>query len=453
MKNSPLSASAPTAANGLTLSFPEALAVVLREAAGVARTREEEHVALAEACGRVLASEVCADRDQPPFARSTRDGFAVHSGEHSGVHSGDLDAGNVLRVIGQVRAGEVWRGGDLSVGEAIEIMTGAPLPAGADCVLMVEHAALDEAAKTLHARDGKTLAPGANVVAQGAEARAGDILLQPGIRLRPQHIAVLAACGMAQVPVEARPRVAIVATGDELVEVSFASETPPELQQIEPWQIYNSNAPALAAAVTSAGGHAEVLATARDTLAEVRDRVMRGRSADLLLLSGGVSMGKYDLVEQVLLEEGAQFFFTGVWMQPGKPLVFGRLPKLAPAFGTERDDARRWTYFLGLPGNPVSTQVTFALFAAPLLRALCGERNASPHFSSAILAHDLECNAKLTRFLPCTLDATFSPATASVIAWQGSGDQAASARADGFVMTPAADQLLQAGSAIRVLQL
>ncbi len=425
------------------VSLPEALAIVNKHAAIAMPAREEEYVSLHHAAERVLAGDILADRDQPPFARSTRDGYAIHSQ--------DLRTGSALRVVGQIRAGEQWDGADLAAGEALEIMTGAPLPAGADAVLMVEHASYDDATHLLIPETGRVLEPGSNVVPQGAEARAGERLLSAGRRLGPQQIAIVAGAGYATVGVAVKPRVAILATGDELRELPTLREQAP--REIKPFAIYNSNGPALAAAVQRSGGEPERLPIAKDTLDDLRDRINCGRAADLLLLSGGVSMGKYDLVEQVLHEAGAEFFFTGVRIQPGKPVVFGRLPKLAPEYGTETDSPRNWTYFFGLPGNPVSTQVTFALFAAPLLRALGGELMASSRFIAAELEEATMPAPNLTRFLPAILTTSWERASARVIPWQGSGDQTASARADGFVVVPAGTAPILPGTTVRMLLL
>ena len=288
------------------LEFAEALAVVLRHAAKV-RVPEAERASLLEAAGRVLAEDVAADRDQPPFDRATRDGFAVRAGEWT--------AGARLKVAGQVRAGEAWHADEIPAGCAVEIMTGAPVPAGADAVAMLEHA--DQAGGKVGAAVGRSLAAGENIVKRGSEARAGGVVLALGTTMGAAEIAVAAACGRAELAVRKRPSVAIVATGDELVELDQA----PGEQQIR-----NSNSYALAALVDAAGGVAVRLKIARDTREDVRARIEEGRAADLMLLSGGVSVGKYDLVEEVLAEFGAEFLFTGMKMQPGKPAVFGRLP-------------------------------------------------------------------------------------------------------------------------------
>jgi len=401
------------------LPFDQALKEVLSQARSPVGARGVGVEELLAGAGRVLAAAVVADRDQPPFDRATRDGYAVRAG----------DVGQGLRVVGSVRAGESWPGGALAEGEAIEIMTGAPLPAGADAVVMVEHTALVEG--TLRVEAGRSLTVGENVVPRGAETLAGKVVLPAGRVLGAAEISVAASCGLAKVSVFARPTVAIVATGDELVELD---------EPMEAWQIRNSNSYALAALVEAAGGDGKRLAIARDTLGELRAQVAEGREADLLLLSGGVSMGKYDLVEQVLREFRAEFFFTGALIQPGKPIVFGRLPS-----------GRGWTYFFGLPGNPVSTQVCFALFVAPMLRALEGRTEIAPVFVEARLAEEVKGGARVTRFLPAELSGGWDGVEVRVVGWQGSGDVVANARGNGYVVLPAGVEHFPVGQTVRVL--
>jgi molybdopterin molybdotransferase len=407
------------------LGFTEALDFVLRQAAGV-HAPDAEKVALLAAAGSVLAEDVAADRDQPPFDRATRDGFAVRAAEWS--------AGKKLHVVGQVRAGETWSGGEIATGCAVEIMTGAAVPVGSDAVAMVEHAELDGSQVWVAA--GRSLAAGENVVPRGSEAREGVLLLGAGTALGAAEIALAAASGRMELAVFKRPLVAIVATGDELVELEQA----PEERQIR-----NSNSYALAALVEAAGGQARRLAIARDTLQDLRARIEDGRTADLLLLSGGVSAGKYDLVEQVLAEFGAEFFFTGVKMQPGRPVVFGRLPKLENA-----GDAGPECYFFGLPGNPVSTQVTFHCFVEPLLRAMCGAGVSGPKFVQATLSENVKGKSGLTRILPATLRHDLVRPEVRLVESQGSGDLGANARANCYAVLPDGRDL-RAGDVITVL--
>jgi molybdopterin molybdotransferase len=421
--------------NERVLSFEQALAEVLARAGGVAAPRGVERVALTEADGRVLAAGVLATRDQPPFDRSTRDGYALRA----------MDVRERLRVVGSVKAGEMWQGKPLAQDEAIEIMTGAPLPAGADAVVMLENTSAmgDE----LRVEGGRVLHAGENVVARGAEARAGDSLLPVGRVVGAAEIAVAASCGCAELAVFARPRVAIVATGDELVELPTTSHpnhadnkavvmdgAPGELGDAE---IYNSNSYALATLVRGESGVAVRLPIARDTLEDLRARIAEASGAELVLLSGGVSMGKFDLVEQVLRETGAEFFFTGATIQPGRPVVFGRL-----ADGP---------FFFGLPGNPVSTQVCFHLFVAPLLRALAGRSAVAPEFVEARLAEDVRGGSKVTRFLPAEMTSAWDGVTVRVVGWQGSGDVAANARGNCYCLLPAGAETFAKGDAVRVL--
>ncbi|WP_260736899.1 molybdopterin molybdotransferase MoeA [Tunturiibacter lichenicola] len=401
--------------------FDEALKIVMSHASDLAGGSSES-VNLLGCGGRVLAEAVNADRDQPPFDRSTRDGFAVRAA--------DIAAGS-LKVIGQIRAGELWQGDALGGKAAIEIMTGAPIPAGADAVVMVEHVERDGDEIRLTA--GRSVRSGENIVPQGSEAQVGQAVLAAGTVIEGAEIALAAACGYSLLRVFRRPRVAIVATGDELVELTA---TP------GPQQIRNSNSYGLAELVARAGGEAVRLPIAPDTRVELEETVRIARGCDLMLLSGGVSMGKYDLVEEVLEALGAEFFFTGVKMQPGKPVVFGRLP------GEGTSPAQ---FFFGLPGNPVSTQVTFHCFVEPLLRAMGGGGVHGPRFVQATLAEDVAGKAGLMRVLPARLAADRVRPEVRLVGWQGSGDLAANARANCYAVLPPERERFAAGDVITVL--
>jgi molybdopterin molybdotransferase len=409
------------------LGFSEALAVVLAHAAGVS-VPEDETVDFLAAAGRALAEDVAADRDQPPFDRATRDGFAARAAE--------LTSGTRLGIAGQIRAGDVWADGPLAPGSATEIMTGAAVPAGADAVVMVEH--IERGRSEVWLSEGRSLVAGENIVARGNEALAGDVLLARGKTIDAAGIALAAACGRSELQVHGRPKVAIVATGDELVELDA---TPKD------HQIRNSNSYALAALVSAAGGVPGRLKIARDTKESVRERIAQGRMWDLLLISGGVSAGKYDLVEEVLAEFGAEFFFTGVRMQPGKPVVFGRLPARQhhPNATPEPE-----CYFFGLPGNPISTEVTFHCFVEPLLRAMCGAGVGGPRFVQATLGEDVAAKTGLTRLLPAFLRHELKLPTVGLVSWQGSGDLAANARANCYAVLPDGQEM-KAGDVITVL--
>jgi molybdopterin molybdotransferase len=415
---------AMTSAGGV-VEFDEAVGIVLRHAADLVGL-SAEILSLLDCAGRVLAESMVADRDQPPFDRSTRDGFAVRASDSTGGQ---------LKVVGLVRAGEQWHGGRLEPGMAVEIMTGAPVPEGADAVVMVEHVEREE--ETIRLSSERAIRTGENVVPRGSEARRDEVLLAEGTVMGAAEIALAAACGCAELRVFRRPMVAIVATGDELVELDML----PEEQQIR-----NSNSYGLAAMVADAGGKAGRLAVARDVREELRERMAQGRMWDLLLLSGGVSMGKYDLVEEVLAELGAEFFFTGVKMQPGRPVVFGRLPKLEDVSG-----AGPACYFFGLPGNPISTQVTFHCFVEPLVRAMAGGGVQGPRFVQATLAEEVAGKAGLMRVLPARLTSDRVRPEVRVVGWQGSGDLTANARANCYAVLPPEKERFLAGDVITVL--
>jgi molybdopterin molybdotransferase len=404
--------------DALIFDFNEALALLLSHTALLPSMQVEE-VDLLSSRGRVLAADVTADRDQPPFDRSTRDGFAVRVEE--------LNTGGELSIAGLLRAGEMWTGGPPPRGSAIEIMTGAGVPQGMDAVVMVEH--VERLAGAIQIAEGRSVKVGENIVPRGSEARAGQVVLPARILISAAGIALAVACGRARLPVFRKARVAVVATGDELVEVD---QTP------EPEQIRNSNSYALAALVAKAGGEAVRTPIVPDRSDALRATIEAARGSDLLVLSGGVSMGKYDLVEEVLNSLGAEFFFTGVSMQPGRPVVFGRLP------ATERFPAQ---YFFGLPGNPISTQVTFHVFVEPMIRALGGQESVSPQFVLATLAEDVPGRPGLTRLLPARLTGV----EVKLVKWQGSGDLAANARANCYALFPADRESFRAGEIIRIL--
>ncbi len=412
------------------LSFSDATTLVREHAASLrfAYPRKTEVLGLAYSLGRVLGRPVLADRDQPPFDRSTRDGYACYAA--------DLLSGHSLPVTGQIRAGDAIEHPRirLAPGSAVEIMTGAPVPAGADHVVMFENAQRDadtEAIRLTEKRAEKHRPqPGENIVNAGAEARKGDIVLCAGTRLVPAHIAAAAACGAANVHVYAPPRVSILASGDELVDL----ETAPL-----PHQIRNSNSFSLAALVSAAGGQPMRLPLVRDDPGHLQSAIRMAMDSDLLLMTGGVSVGKYDFAAEALLALGAEFFFTGSLIQPGKPAIFGRLPH-----------ASGMKYFFALPGNPVSTMVTFALYVHPLLCALAGDDKAVPRFVLARLGSDVRHKPGLTRFLPATLGGGLDPEVTPV-EWHGSGDLASTASANCFLVAPPDRECLYPGDIVTVL--
>jgi molybdopterin molybdotransferase len=395
----------------VTLGFEEARECVLRNAS---RGRQTEPVRLLEAAGRVLAEPIAADRDYPPFPRSARDGFAVRAADLPGQ----------LHVIGEVRAGHLFPTA-IKRGEAVEIMTGAPLPEGSDAVVMIEHVtrAQDEICVE------RILPPGENYSPRGSEARNGELVLTAGRRLEFAEIAALAMVGRECAQVYKKPHVAIIPTGDEIVEPA---------QRPEPFQIRNSNAYSLACQVSRAGGVPEILPIARDNYASTRGVIERGLEADLVLLSGGVSAGKYDMVEKVLADLGAQFFFDRVKIQPGQPLVYG-------ALAGEQFHGKQ---FFGLPGNPVSTMVTFEVFARAAVELLGGASQAPLPLWRARLSTDFRHKPGLTRFLPARVNESGEVAPEP---WHGSGDIVAVTRANAFLVADAGRETWAKGEEIRVL--
>jgi molybdopterin molybdotransferase len=375
-----------------------------------------ETVDLLHAAGRVLAEPITADRDIPPFPRSTRDGYAVRAADLATLPAH-------LTVIGEIKAGPQQLPPPLNRGQAFSIMTGAPAPPGADAVVMVEYTSQQGDSVEIT----KGVAPGENIVAQGAEAKRGRLLLDRGTRLHEADIALAASVGRSRLPVFVRPRVAVLTTGDEIVELD---------SEPGPTQIRNSNSYSLAVQIQAAGGEPVLLPIAPDEPRRLRQVMEEGLRSDLLIMTGGVSMGRYDLVEQVLAEMQAEFFFTGAKIQPGRPVVFGRT---CGANAPAREGASvsvKHRYFFGLPGNPVSTMVTFELFARPLLEALAGMPPHPLTFLHAQLKSEIRVKAGLTRFLPAILSGEYQQSQVELVPWQGSGDIAARTRANCYIVIP-----------------
>jgi molybdopterin molybdotransferase len=464
-----------TAQSAGILTFEQARETVLEYCRRIATPAAEE-VALVRALGRVLAEPVKADRDFPPFPRATRDGYAVRSADLQTVPA-------TLRVVGQVKAGAGFER-PVAGREAVEIMTGAAVPEGADAVVMVEYTSLKTAGESSGTAGRATeveiqraAVTGENMVPAGAEAKAGQEILPRGVRLGPAQIAMAAGAGHARIKTYLRPHVAILATGDELVEISKIPGR---------FQIRNSNSYSLAAQVSAAGGDPMRLPVAPDEPRKLATLLHAGLAADMLLVSGGVSMGKFDLVEQTLKRLGAEFFFTGALIQPGRPVVFGqvrfsgvrndaaatRRPRDpgAPGRGSRArrhdhpdpfDDARaifagrKTIPFFGLPGNPISAMVCFDLFARPVLDALGGALPARLPVAKARLRKALKTKTGLTRFLP----AVFLPANqggvfepeVEAIPWQGSGDLLASASANCYLVVPPDRDSIAAGEMVSIV--
>ncbi len=414
----------------LVLSFEDARRVVEQHASRLSPGAIET-VALLNAAGRILAEPIAADRDIPPFPRSTRDGYAVRADDLARLPA-------TLTVIGEIKAGPLAGKvlPPLNPGEAFSIMTGAPVPPGADAVMMIEYTSVQGNCVKI----SKSAAPGENIVNQGAEAKRGSLLLDRGTRLNEAAIALAASVGKAQLQVFIRPRIAVLTTGDEIVEVDA---------EAGPTQIRNSNKYSLAVQIQHAGAEPVLLPIAPDEPRRLRQLMEQGLRSDLLLITGGVSMGRYDLVEQVLAKLHAEFFFTGATIQPGRPIVFGSCG--AGTLAREASAPVSHRYFFGLPGNPVSTMVTFELFARPMIEALAGLSPRPLAFLHARLKSEIRVKSGLTRFLPAMLSGQFENTQVELVPWHGSGDIAARFRSNCLLVIPPDLEHIAAGEWVAVM--
>ena len=398
------------------ISVDEARALVFEHAQPDKLLRRTETIFLEAALDRVLARDVVADRDYPPFRRSTRDGYAVHSSDCA-------RPGARLRVVGEVPAGTA-ADVDVPPGACVEIMTGAPLPTRTDAVVMVEHVSRQGD----HVVIENAAHPGEHFVPAGAEIAREAVAVAAGSRLGPSGIGLLAQMGHEHVSAFAVPRVAVVPTGSEIVEVRDAPG---------PSEIRNSNGHALAAQAWRAGAIPLRLPIARDTrealAALVNEALARG---DMLVLCGGISKGKYDLVADVLDEAGAKWHFRGVAMRPGKPVAFGHVGRKP---------------FFALPGNPVSAAVTFELFVRPSIDLATGIPAPQQRTVAAKLQQDYRQRATdFTVFAPARIERG-PDVEAVALASQGSGDTVTLGKADAFIVVPPGTESLQAGSVVTLL--
>lgn len=404
------------------LSYQQARRTVIEQVRSrTKRPRATTILDVWNALGSVLAEEVRADRDYPPFNRSTRDGYAVRAA--------DVREGAALPCTEEIKAGDAMSE-PLAPGSCAQIMTGAPLPAGADAVVMIEHARAEGSPREPGAgvvRFDRAVKSGEHVVAQGLEVKAGQTVLAAGTRLGFAELAVAAQVGHAELRCAVKPQVAILSTGDE---VAGADEVP------GPFQIRNSNSVSLSAQVKLAGGDPVLLGHAADRTEDLASKIERGVLEDVLILSGGVSRGKYDLVENVLEEMRAQFYFDSVAIRPGRPAVFGRLGG---------------AFVFGLPGNPVSTMVTFELFVAPALDLVSGAVPRPLPLLQARLGAAMREKPGLTHFLPARLEWRDSMPEVMALPWQGSGDVTALARANCFLVVPPDRENLEKGETVAVL--
>lgn len=403
------------------LTVAEALAIVVEAVQPLA----PRVVPAAEALGCVAAEETASDVDSPPHDKSIVDGYAVRFD--------DLQNGRAeLRVIEEVTAGRVPTK-TVEPGTAVRIMTGAPLPPGADAVVMVEKTSQPAADRV--ALDDPKASRNQNIVRRGTSMRRGDVVLRPGTLLNPIHLGLLAEVGRAEIKITPRPQVAVLATGDELVE---PQQTPAA------GQIRNSNEAMLAALVTRAGGVPQPLGIARDDRLSLRLKISQGLTADALILSGGVSAGVLDLVPSVLTELGVREVFHKVSVKPGKPLWFGLFTDVDGP-GSEN----RVRPVFGLPGNPVSSLVCFELFVRPALNVLRGRPSMAEQVTRPLrLGEAFQHRGDRPTYWPGRLERRGDDEVAVPLKWQGSGDLRALADADGLICFASGDRRYEPGESV-----
>jgi molybdopterin molybdotransferase len=396
------------------LTFEQARQEVISQISKLNRATSAVNLSAWDAAGYVLAQDLIADRNYPPFDRATRDGYAVRAAEST--------AGAKLTCVGEIKAGGASIQ-PLEKGTCIQIMTGAPVPPDADAVVMIEYTRRDKELVNFQ----QSATKGQNIVAAGSESSKGQTLLLRGTRLGYAELGLAAQIGATQLRCAKKPRVAILSTGDEIVPVDASPG---------PYQIRNSNSVSLAAQVRDGGGEPVILDNASDRIESLGDKIQQGLQEDILVLSGGVSMGKYDLVEDVLKSLGATFYFDAVAIRPGKPAVFAMCNE-KPVFG--------------LPGNPISTMVTFELFVVPAIDLLSGAPARPLPFLKATLAEAMKEKPGMTHFLPARVQFDSGEAQVKPLAWQGSGDTVTMAKANCFLVVGADIQTLAPGENVNVL--
>ncbi len=400
----------------MVLSVEEVLERVLSRVAPVAT----ERVDLLSALDRVLAEPVVAPLDIPPWPNSSMDGYALRSED---VRKASPEQPAVLTVVGRIPAGIVAPR-PIAPGEAFRIFTGAPLPEGADSVIPQEEVQTDEQVVTVM----RPVAAGEYVRRAGEDVRTGETVLEPGHPIGAAEVGLLATLGRAQVRVFGRPRVAILSTGDELVDLGGA---------IGPGKIANSNTYALMAQVTAAGGEPINLGVAPDSLPAIEERLRWGLTADLLISSAGVSVGEFDFVREALCHLGAELHLWQVAMRPGKPMTFGSLGS-RPVFG--------------LPGNPVSAMVTFELFVRPALRKMAGHRTLHRPTIQARALAPIPNSGRRRGYLRVTLSPCDGGFGARLTGEQGSAILRSMVMADGLAVVPP-DTTIPAGAEVTVIRL
>jgi len=397
------------------IPIDQALNIVLEQTPKLA----VESISISDSAGRFLAADIIADTDLPPFDRAQMDGYAVRAADVANTPAR-------LKIVGESAAGAGWHH-EMNAGEAVRIMTGAPVPSGADAVQQVE--LTRESDSQVEILESVEL--GRSIVRRAAEIKSGETVLRAGEQINAAMIATLASFGYAQVKVGKRPRVAVMATGSELVDVD---QTPGRDQ------IRDSNNYTIAAYSAQSNAIVERLPLAGDDTAELKEQIARAaETSDVLITSGGVSMGVYDFTKAALKELGAKIFFERVALRPGKPTVFARLGDCL---------------IFGLPGNPVSVAVTFNLFARTALRAMQGAKETTLAHEHAVLARDVKGSVDRESYLPAILR-TDEKGTllAEPLKWGGSSDFVAFARATALINIPAGNKIIDRGCKVAILRL
>jgi molybdenum cofactor synthesis domain-containing protein len=397
------------------ISIKEAIQIVLQQT----RPLDQEQVALPDALNRILAEDIIADTDLPPFDRAQMDGYAVRAADVAKTPA-------QLRIVGESAAGAGWHR-EMGAGEAVRIMTGAPVPTGADAVQQVELTRESDSQVEIL----QPVESGRSIVRRASEIKSGETVLRTGEQINAAMIASLASFGYDQVKVGRRPLVAVMATGSELVDVG---------QQPGRDQIRDSNNYTIAAYASQSNATVERLPLAGDDTEELK-RMIRGAAekSDVLITSGGVSMGVYDFTKAALKELGAEIFFERVALRPGKPTVFARLGN---------------ALVFGLPGNPVSVAVTFNLFARTALRALQGAAETALPHEHVILTRDIKGSADRESYLPGVLRTDEGGMLLiEPLKWGGSSDFVAFARATALINIPAGNKVTERGSKVVMLRL
>ena len=383
------------------------------------KTLPAEAIPLAEALGRILARDIKARENIPPFNKATMDGYAVRAAD---TLAAERDNAVELEVMEDLPAGRVSRK-SVGPGQAVRIMTGAPLPKSADAVVMVEDT--EKSGSCVKVR--RTVRPADNTGQAGEDLRKGEMVLERGDMIGPAETGLLAAAGLARVPVVRRPRVDVIATGDEIVEPG---------EKKAPGQIRNSNGPALLAMARRAGAEARYLGIARDRTSSLRVKLARAKRADILVLSGGVSVGDYDLVKDELLAAGVRLVFWQVRIKPGKPIFCGQ---------------RGRQLVFGLPGNPTSAMVTFLLFVQPAIGRMLGRKCPQPKEGRAILTEEVVLKPGRTQFLRGVLDADGTTLMAAPYSDQKSGVLRSMVRSQVLIIVPADVSRLEKGGEVKIL--